>query len=164
MSLDLTRKTRFYQACSGCRREFFSREEFEGHPCFRNRSTFDVNNILGASGKVVTVKGAESLGDRKAEVLANSNPNTGVAEAADTVATDIRLEAVREVTKMKQELVMAGIEAQTMTTEQTKAEYAKFKAEQAAKEEQKTETAAPAATVAAAEPTEKKTTKRKSSR
>lgn len=159
MSLDLTRKTRFYQACSGCRREFFSREEFEGHPCFRNRSTFDVNNILGASGKVVTVKGAESLGDRKAEVLANSNPNTGVAEAADTVATDIRLEAVREVTKMKQELVMAGIEAQTMTAEQTKAEYARFKAEQSAKEQ-------PVSTVQKAEATEtsEKKTRHKATR
>lgn len=125
MSIDLTRRQKFYQACSGCRKEFFNKEEFESHPCIAAGTVFDPKMKLGTNGKVQDLKGTTGNTSPKThqDILANSSENTSGSEVTDALSVDLRLDAVKEITKIKQELVLAGIEAQTMSADEARAAY-----------------------------------------
>lgn len=124
MSIDLTRRQKFYQACSGCRKEFFNKEEFESHPCIAAGTVFDPKMKLGVTGKLQDLKGVNNSSPKThQDILANSNENTSGSEVTDALSVDLRLDAVKEITKIKQELVLAGIEAQTMSADEARAAY-----------------------------------------
>lgn len=117
-----------YYACSGCHREFFSKDAFMAHPCMANGS-----NTTGRLANMATCEKAPAFDTKPGITKA---PVTRVSSSADseaTVSVDKSLDDCKELVDMKTELVANGVQCQTMNEAQTKAAYAKLKAEQEAK-------------------------------
>lgn len=173
----------FYRICPKCRHEFYSEERWDGHPCNAGKAPEDAKqkakDAIVRMGGVEALKSLpvemqmdiiQSLGDEGLEIArklglsvnGSPSPNKGAVIAqpdgdADTPPAEsltARLNAAGEIMRMKQELVAAGHEVQTLSAEETRKEYARLKEIEDAKN------AEPAATTpSSAKPKKKKAPK-----
>ena len=165
-----------YHYCNHCKREFYTNEAWAGHVCVGGQKMDDgkrkAQEAIAKIGGVEALKslplesqeaiirdlGTEGIRIAQELGLARENKGGGVQTAPTDgeqntpppEAISARLAAADELVRMKQELVAAGHEVQTLSAEETKTEYEKMKAEQEAK----------AAEAAAARTTKKRTTKK----
>jgi hypothetical protein len=148
--------TKTYRACGGCRREFFSLEEYNEHECRTHKKVVatDPNGPMPGAlnqGKMVMVNGVmvtetpSSAPFKGAKIGTTSNKNPMLkGENIDSTSgkddgdarvngmldsIDSRLAATEKMTQMKIELSGIGIDCNTLNEEQTKAAYAKHIAE-----------------------------------
>jgi len=138
-----------YRACGGCRKEFFSIEEYNEHSCKGHKpvaSNTDDNpnpgpltqgRMVMVNGMMVTEKpaGGMSFNGSKIGTTSNRNPmlkgeypsqspekdDAKVNGMLDSI--DSRLAATGKMTKMKKELASIGISCNTLNEEQTQAAY-----------------------------------------
>lgn len=137
-----------YHLCGVCKKEFFDDETFFKHPCVCNnaRGVNDVN--INDLEKQIKKFGGKALLDgltdpmairdlaeklkREHELSAKNDNNSAPEKTPEVTAESLakRAEATAEMKRMKHELKEAGIEANTLSADQTKAEYDAMKARQ----------------------------------
>ena len=145
--------TKTYRACGGCRKEFFSLEEYNEHECrtHKNVVATDPNAPMPGAmkmGKMVMVNGvmvtetpsSAPFKGTKIGTTSNKNPmlkgeHTDITSGKDDGdarvngmldSIDSRLAATEKMTKMKIELSGIGVDCNTLNEEQTRAAYAKY--------------------------------------
>jgi len=126
-----------YHACGGCRKEFYSDEEFYNHPCMKKKgvSNGDPRGLARKALQQGMLKDLTSKG-QKQDVLShianggNSDPAvlSGILDA--NANTDSRLRATQELKKMKHELSAAGIQCNTLNEQQTQQMYQDYVSKQ----------------------------------
>lgn len=139
-----------YHFCSECNHEFMSDEAFfgPGHKCMhKNDGSDKVLSRMGAPKELkdmdpeVRKSVLESMGAEGAAIEAKLNSEEKAKKPAPTGGDDktvpaeqlsARLDASKEIVLMKGELQKHGIDAQTLTPEETRAEYEKVMAAKAA--------------------------------
>lgn len=120
-----------YYACGGCRREFFSEEDFLNHPCKKDAGNLDPKGLMRGMSthgdRPLTMgKGSgdsgngDSRGNKQYGLVTGDlgNLNDGSVEA-ELANIDTRLAATTEVVDMKEKLAEAGVECHTLNKEQT---------------------------------------------
>lgn len=141
---------RAYHACSGCRREFFSADDFDAHECKAHKAEKPGEGggsrppDVISDGKVVFVNGVPMTEAQAASTpfkgargatTSNANPrldgeqilpdrSMAVGEGLESI--DSRIAATRRVTEMKQTLADAGIECVTLNEAQTQEAYDRY--------------------------------------
>lgn len=119
-----------YHACGGCRKEFYSDEEFYNHPCMKKdgisngdprglaRKSWQqgmLNELTSHSQKQDVLAHIASTGEQDPAVL------NGILDA--NANTDSRLRSVQELKQMKHALCEVGIQCNTLNEEQTRQAY-----------------------------------------
>ena len=170
----------FYRICPKCRHEFYNEESWSKHPCNAGKTPDDakkkaLDQLVRVGGEealkgldpdmameILRPMGAEGLeiakrigiaakgGDLKSTASA---PTGGEDNTPPAESLTARLNAADEIIRMKQELVAAGHEVQTLSAEETRREYARLKENSAEKDGE------PAATTSSAAKTRKKKAK-----
>lgn len=131
---------RQYRACGICKKEFFSVEEYDNHPCRQGKGKEPCYGTMTEQNetlrKMLSIGGAsalnnspyiaqavkESIKDNKNTVSKNDDIDLGMTDAS----IDRRLVASQELTNLKHVLKEAGIECATMTASEAKQAYAKL--------------------------------------
>lgn len=172
----------FYRICPKCSHEFYTEEKWNNHPCNAGKTSDDarqkaVDTLSRMGGEealksldpemameILRPMGAEGLeiarrigiaakgGDGKA---AKSAPTGGEDNIPPAESITARLNAADETLKMKQELVAAGHEVQTLSAEETREEYARLLKEKGVQQDGE-----PAATTPSTAKTKKKKTQK----
>lgn len=110
-----------YHACGSCRTEFFTDAEFFAHPCMAKKGALRPAELV-ANAPYKEMKDVKNMSSSMKDESKSDN-------APDAIADDeSRVLAARELMKMKEELVAAGIECQTLDEAATKSEYERYKA------------------------------------
>ena len=147
----------FYRICPKCRHKFYDQTKWAAHPCNAGKAMDDARqkakDAIVRMGGVEALKDLpqemqmdiiRSLGDEGLDIArklgmpmngphpakggAPEAPTGGDADTPPAESLTARLGAADKVMKMKQELVAAGHEVQTLSAEETREEYARMKA------------------------------------
>lgn len=98
------------------------------HPCMRQNA-----DKAGRISNLATCAKAPVMDTKPGVTREPVKKPTTTADSEATVAIDKSLDDCKELVDMKTELIASGVQCQTMNEEQTKAAYAKMKAEHEAK-------------------------------
>lgn len=150
-----------YHMCGSCKQEFFDDESFFRHPCVANGkrgvNDLDLNRMERQIKQLGGAKLLEGLTDPEAvrsvlrelqqsndlNVANGENVELPKAEEVSPESVAKRIEAASDIKRMRHELKQAGIEANTLSFEETKAEYDAMKARQAQTAQAQKQTAQP---------------------
>lgn len=145
-----------YHFCSECNHEFMTDKAYWDHPCMQKNKGGD--GVFSRMGEPKELKDMdpdvrktvlESMGAEGALLEAKLRDKGDEKKAAPTGGDDktipgeqisARLDASKEVIQMKSELQKLGIDAQTLTADETRAEYEKAMAAKAATSSKKKNT------------------------
>ena len=136
-----------YHICPRCHREFYGDAAFFAHPCMMEKSGVNIKDADAVLSRVGGIDGLKSLpadmvgplleglGDKGLEIARalgigvkgqpseKPAPTGGEDKQVPAESITARLTATQDTVRMKGELAAKGIDAQTLTAEQTKAEY-----------------------------------------
>lgn len=120
-----------YHMCGNCRREFYSDEAYRDHACLKNSKNPNgdprgMHAKAMANGMFKDITGDDKKSKEVMESISAGNGNVDANILESQASTDIRLQAVQEMKRMKHELTKAGIPCNTLSEEQTKREYEQY--------------------------------------
>jgi hypothetical protein len=120
-----------YHMCGNCRREFYSDEAYRDHACLKNSKNPNgdprgMHAKAMANGMFKDITGDDKKSKEVMESISAGNGNVDANILESQASTDIRLQAVQEMKRMKHELTKAGIPCNTLSEEQTRAEYEQY--------------------------------------